>query len=1386
MKAKNLKRILSLCLCAALLVSMFTVSFTASATVTENGDSTLYEWDFTDTANGEEYLSEMLNASTLLSAEANDPCTSLHTYNEELGAYEAGVDDTLASKSALRGALINSPDGMVGKSFNLSGGSLYAAASQQSFPKVIFASDECGFFAISPQFKNGIFFYSVYYYTYKFNTDGSISNVIATPTANSGTHRLLMDYVNGDPTEVTGDAQSVITDLTGKALNHNTAAINAVTWNYDVQVDDDFNISIVLTANYLDDSFDYEFTSTTLEYNLESLLANSGMASKLSGYTHTKFMPNFGYCTYYSSSAAGAADVDNKATQIYAMNAEYVDAGDLCFHETTELQGVKEATCTEAGYTGDYVCTNCEVVVVAGKDVAALGHRWIESERVDATIEEAGYYINKCSRCEITETFVLDKLTPYTVTFYAEDGSVHDQQTVGEGLNATQPDAPTSAVGNTFIGWDTVFTNVRSDLDVYPVFLDETEQITTYTFDFSPSATPKEDFVKLNYFTKLSTMTDACYDEEKGAAVIPWNGSNRAMLLNTPVDAVATSMTLTGSSPDANGNNSNYPGVIFAEDDMGVYAYKFRFINNAFFRDVFYMSYNATKTGFASSTRIHHKDFTQTQIVSVNGEEITPTTSFKTATGGAYTHTADDSKFYNFTFDVAIEEDGAHIITTIDYDNGAGISYTFGYEEEVYNLEYFIENAENLYNADFATNLNNGKNTHTGFKYAFGIFQSKVGDRTADMVGDCYINYVEADYELPSMEDCIHDERSYIIEGYVAPGCESEGYSGNIICGYCGEEVNVGETLAPIGHSYVVVDSKPATNAEEGYKDYECTNCADTYTVTIPRIEGFVETYTYAWDFTDVDNSAETIADFRAADDTFSWWRNTWTDENYDGIHDETQYEYGHYYDESNKAYVVKIPNSNMITVSLLERPADADGQYLPSTLVASGKTLDANANNGHNNFGVLVGRDENGIYYYRVYVDTTRTIRRELMYVQYLYYGGNWYGVHSPITETANCANMVKLCSNIDVNRSTEETVAAYLEGQALTDAVDDVLAQFPVVVKDMSAFTYTYHATVDNNVVDVYCVIEYNDGANSYKWTTLTESYDMANLPAAAAEDVQFANYNNLGHSAIQADFGFLATPSASGAAYNCGVYGVTAEYTRIVESICAHDGTTTKTGEKAATCTEDGYTGDTVCDLCQRTLVKGEKIDMLGHTAAGEGVVTAPTCEAEGYTTYHCSTCDTDYTADEVAALGHDYKVETVAATCTAKGSETTTCSRCDYSSVVELDMIPHTESDWVVDKEATETEDGSKHTACTVCGTTIKTETIPALGSAPDYVLGDANGDGKTTILDAIAVARYTSNLVSLGDTALTAANVNGDAKTTILDAVIIAKYTSKVIDKFPIE
>ena len=80
----------------------------------------------------------------------------------------------------------------------------------------------------------------------------------------------------------------------------------------------------------------------------------------------------------------------------------------------------------------------------------------------------------------------------------------------------------------------------------------------------------------------------------------------------------------------------------------------------------------------------------------------------------------------------------------------------------------------------------------------------------------------------------------------------------------------------------------------------------------------------------------------------------------------------------------------------------------------------------------------------------------------------------------------------------------------------------------------------------------------------------------------------------------------------------------------------------GAKPATCTEDGYTGDEVCTVCQEIVKKGEVIPALGHKTRLVGAKAA-TCTEDGYTGDEvCTVCgETVKKGEVIPATGHDYK-------------------------------------------------------------------------------------------------------------------------------------------------
>ena len=172
----------------------------------------------------------------------------------------------------------------------------------------------------------------------------------------------------------------------------------------------------------------------------------------------------------------------------------------------------------------------------------------------------------------------------------------------------------------------------------------------------------------------------------------------------------------------------------------------------------------------------------------------------------------------------------------------------------------------------------------------------------------------------------------------------------------------------------------------------------------------------------------------------------------------------------------------------------------------------------------------------------------------------------------------------------------------------------------------------------------------------------------------------------------------------------------------------------GAKAAACTEDGYTGDEVCTVCQEVVKKGEVIPATGHKTQLVGAKAA-TCTEDGYTGDEvCTVCQEIVKKGEVIpALGHKTQlVGAKAATCTEDGyTGDEVCTVCQ-ETVKKGEVIPALghKTQLVGAKAATCTGDGyTGDEVCTVCQETVKKgEVIPATGH--DYKDGKCANCGET--------------------------------------------------------
>ena len=158
---------------------------------------------------------------------------------------------------------------------------------------------------------------------------------------------------------------------------------------------------------------------------------------------------------------------------------------------------------------------------------------------------------------------------------------------------------------------------------------------------------------------------------------------------------------------------------------------------------------------------------------------------------------------------------------------------------------------------------------------------------------------------------------------------------------------------------------------------------------------------------------------------------------------------------------------------------------------------------------------------------------------------------------------------------------------------------------------------------------------------------------------------------------------------------------------------------------------------CIYCKK-VVKEESIAKITenhqHVGTYYSITKQPTCESEGNKEFICS-CGITIKTDKISATGHTVVVDAaVTATCESPGlTEGKHCSKCNTVIIKQtvVPQKPHTYGSWKVLIEPTETKEGLRHKACTICALGI-TETIPSINDSDpselNVILFELRNDG----------------------------------------------------------
>ena len=216
-----------------------------------------------------------------------------------------------------------------------------------------------------------------------------------------------------------------------------------------------------------------------------------------------------------------------------------------------------------------------------------------------------------------------------------------------------------------------------------------------------------------------------------------------------------------------------------------------------------------------------------------------------------------------------------------------------------------------------------------------------------------------------------------------------------------------------------------------------------------------------------------------------------------------------------------------------------------------------------------------------------------------------------------------------------------------------------------------------------------------------------------------------------------------------------------------------------DKAATCTEAGYTGDEVCTVCHQTIEEGKEIPAKGHDWDEGKVTKAATCEAKGELTRTCKNDSDHIKIEDIPALGHKWDAGKVTkeATCETAGEMTYTCQNDkDHTKTEPIAAKGHTLVETPA-KAPTATEAGNiRYWECSVCHklfsdkdgkTEIKLEdtVLPATGETP--------AESNVFVL--------TSKLEAGKNYLIVNTDQNGDAYVLVKDGSSLSKVAVKIVD-----
>lgn len=232
------------------------------------------------------------------------------------------------------------------------------------------------------------------------------------------------------------------------------------------------------------------------------------------------------------------------------------------------------------------------------------------------------------------------------------------------------------------------------------------------------------------------------------------------------------------------------------------------------------------------------------------------------------------------------------------------------------------------------------------------------------------------------------------------------------------------------------------------------------------------------------------------------------------------------------------------------------------------------------------------------------------------------------------------------------------------------------------------------------------------------------------------------------------------------------------------CLHSSTRLE-NEMSPTCVEEGYTGDLICNNCEAFLKKGDIIPATGNHEYIDGV---------------CKICGAISLESLPSISGNETRNVIIENTDVSKyfkftpsqsGSLTFySTGSCDpFGRLLDSNMteLAYNDDNGEDRNFRISYNVNARETYVLQIGAFISSDEAfnVTFNFEPnkETLLGDVNGDGEITVVDATILQKYIVGQTTLDDETLNVADVNKDGAVTVVDATLIQKFVVKMITEF---